>query len=126
MIEIRKAITEDCKQILKLLTKLQNFHSKERADIFKMGYVEMTENDFEVALNNENESIYVAVEKYNIIGMIVLRIINVENTIMNNRKIGLIDDFIVDDLYRNRGIGQKLFDVAKNTAIEKGGKFLRA
>ena len=57
--------------------------------------------------------------KLKIIGMIVLKIIKVNNPILQSRVVGLIDDFIVDSAYRKKGVGRELLDTARRIAIEK-------
>ena len=119
MIEIREARVEDCGQVLNLLTQLQNIHTEKRSDIFRSGQVAMSKEEFLAELGKENEKTIVAETEGKIIGMIVLKIIKVNNPILQSRVVGLIDDFIVDPTYRKKGVGKELLDTARRIAIEK-------
>ena len=119
MIEIREARVEDCGQVLNLLTQLQNIHTEKRSDIFRSGQVAMNKEEFFFFFGKENEKTIVAETEGKIIGMIVLKIIKVNNPILQSRVVGLIDDFIVDPTYRKKGVGKELLDTARRIAIEK-------
>lgn len=117
--KIRGARVEDCGQILKLLSELQNLHALCRPDIFKEGQAAMDKEEFQQMTEDPNRCMLVAEKDGIIFGMIEMEIKEIANPILMKRKVGLISSFIVKESMRNQGIGQQLFDEAIKTAGDK-------
>lgn len=117
--KIRDARAEDCEQVLKLLSELQNLHALCRPDIFKEGQTVMDKEEFQQMTEDPNRYMLVAEKDGIIFGMIEMEIKEIVNPILMKRKVGLINSFIVKESMRNQGIGQQLFDEVIKTAGER-------
>lgn len=118
---IRKMIFEDYEQAEKLFLKLHNLHVNAEPDLYKtLDYIHK-KRDFKKIVNSKNKILLCAEESGRIIG--------VSNTKfctsgMTDIKIAFMDALYVEDAFRGKGIGKKLFFETENIAKENGAKRL--
>ena len=103
---IRKIELKDLEQVFELLNEL--YENKIEYSIFVEKYKE--------SLKNANFYEIVAVEDNKVVGVLISQIIN---RLAKKRNILFIDDLIVNEKYRNLGIGKKLIQDATDYAISK-------
>lgn len=96
---IRKASLEDKDNIFALLNKL--YENKIQYDIFSKIY--------EAKWNNENSYYIVAVEDNKMVGVLIMEMFI---QLHRAKKTSFVDDLIVDEEYRNNGIGKLLLQNA--------------
>ncbi len=103
---IRKIELKDLEQVFELLNEL--YENKIEYSIFVEKYKE--------SLKNANFYEIVAVEDNKVVSVLISQIIN---RLAKKRNILFIDDLIVNEKYRNLGIGKKLIQDATDYAISK-------
>ncbi len=119
--EIRPARKEDLNGILQLLYQVNQLHANLRPDLFKDGGCKYTIPVLDEKLKHENERIYVAVEEDHVLGYVFIEVRDVEESEnLHPRRTVYIDDFCVDETYRCKQIGAKLFAHVKAEAKALG------
>ena len=115
---IRKAKKEDFSQIHNLITQVHELHVKARNDIYKD--IDPIDIDTFKEKLEEDKNIYLVAEmKNNIVGICFSQIKEIENNkIMKDRKILHIEDICVDENFRRRRIGEKLYNEIVKLAKE--------
>ena len=104
---IRNAKINDINQIIPLMLQVSEMHYSERKDIFKEKGVEKI----------KLENILVAEENNNIVGVVIFKIKIVREHInLIDRKVIWINELVVDEKLRGKGIGTKLFNETKKYA----------
>ncbi|MCI9016342.1 MAG: GNAT family N-acetyltransferase [Clostridia bacterium] len=103
---IRKLELKDIEEVFELLNEL--YKNKIEHSIFIEKYKE--------SLNDDKFYGIVAIEDNKVVGVLISRIIN---RLVKKRNILFIDDLIVNEKYRNKGIGKLLIQVAINYATSK-------
>ena len=101
--EIRKIVLNDLDEIFNLLNQL--YDNKLNYEKFKEIY--------KMKLNDKNSYYIVAIENNKIIGVLTLEL---QIKLHRAKKQSFIEDLIVDESYRNRGIGKALLQNAVNYA----------
>ena len=114
---IRRAELKDMDRVLELLSQVLEIHAKLRPDIFNSGTTKYSKEQFQEMVNDDNNPIYVAVDDHDLLGYMFCEIINPKfSSTMKPNKTFYIDDLCVDEKYRQKKIGQALFDFAKKEA----------
>ena len=101
--DIRKIKLEDMDDVFRLLNEL--YKNKIQYDKFKEIYIQK--------LNDVNSYYIVAVIDQKIVGVLISEL---QVQIHRSKKRGYIEDLIVDENYRNQGIGKSLLENAINYA----------
>ncbi len=110
---IREGELKDRASLDELFREELEYHKSLMSDIFKIPEIVVSEKWLESILN-DNE-IYLVVSEYNekIVGAILYKIVrNPEDTLLNERIFGYIEEMIVSEAFRGKGIGKKLMDYA--------------
>jgi ribosomal protein S18 acetylase RimI-like enzyme len=119
--EIRLANLSDCEKIVFLEKQIFEFHSNARPDWIdknKIGFIAGIEY-FVNIIKDEKCRIFVVEENKNIIGFCVTQIRTIkDHPILFDMKNIEIEDFCIDENYRHKGIGKKLFEEVKKYAKE--------
>ena len=121
---IRKAIADDISRINQLFWELdsdaiqyqpEHFQRCERAEDYLMGIINSQKSDFLlVVLDNE------------VIGFSLLYEKEVKGlSLLIPCKYAYIQDFIIQEKYRNYGIGTQLFEASKQWGKDRGLEYLR-
>lgn len=102
--------------------KYQDLREKDKEDIIKLmdvflkpkGREPIKKKDVERAIKQDNNTCVVAYEEDKIIGIITLVEVN-----LFTAKLGLIDEIVVDEAYRRRGVASKIMEEIIKIAKEK-------
>ncbi len=124
---IRQATSADIPAIHRLLEQVLAIHANGRPDIFQAGKAKYTNAELENLLNDENSPIFVTVnEEERVLGYVFCQYHTiVGDNILQNTKYLYIDDLCVDENYRGRHIGKKLYDYVVEKAKEQGCHSIR-
>ena len=119
---IRKAGQEDYPAVQSLIEEEHRIHQTARPDIFAAPEDIFPESDYIKMVSDSDFFLSVAVtEEGEIAGLCFARILYTGDCeILTKRKRLYIDDFIVVDKYRRRGIGRQLYTQIKDSALRLG------
>ena len=124
-ITIRKATIEDIPSVLKLWTRLMEFHRNLSKHFEPEDDAENVWESFARKQLDEQDSLLIVAEVGgNIIGF-SLASIQSNIPVFKIKKYGVIYDFFVEEAFRKRGIGRKLFDFAREWFEQKGVEHLQ-
>lgn len=121
---IRRAVGDDCKKILKLLSEVEAIHQKGRPDIFRVNGTKFTEDELVRMFADDATPIFVADVDGEVMGyaFCVLGEIK-DSTMLLDAKTLHIEDVCVDENTRGTGIGgmilEYVLDFAKKTGIDR-------
>ncbi len=119
-IMIRKAELKDIEAIKQLLYQVQYLHASGRPDIFKKGTKKFTDGELKEILTGKGLTFFVYEKEERILGYVCVQLIDEKETASRHKRRQLyIEDLCVDERYRNRGIGSKLFEYVSKLAIKK-------
>ena len=106
---IRNAQIDDVNMVSELMLQVDKIHSSARRDIFKEKNIEEIKNEVNNRMNNK-EKILIAEENNSIFGVIIYKIKEVREHInLKERTVLWIDELVVDENIRGKGIGRSLF-----------------
>jgi GNAT superfamily N-acetyltransferase len=106
---IRNAQIDDVNMVSELMLQVAKIHSSARRDIFKEKNIEEIKNEVNNRMNNK-EKILIAEENNSIFGVIIYKIKEVREHInLKERTVLWIDELVVDENIRGKGIGRSLF-----------------
>ena len=106
---IRNAQIDDVNMVSELMLQVAKIHSSARRDIFKEKNIEEIKNEVNNRMNNK-ENILIAEENNSIFGVIIYKIKEVrEHKNLKDRTVLWIDELVVDENIRGKGIGKSLF-----------------
>lgn len=118
---IRRAEKKDMERLDALLFQVQALHAEERPDIFKKGAKKYTDDELLSIIDDDDAPIFVWEEDGVIAGYaFCIYQETKENGQLHHRKVLYIDDLCVDEKYRRRGIGAKLYRYVLDTAKDAG------
>lgn len=118
---IRRAINKDIDRLNALLYQVQQLHADGRPDIFKSGAKKYTTAELETIIADDNTPIFVYEEDGVVMGYaFCIYQYTSENEQVYERKVLYIDDLCVDEEYRRKHIGEKLYEYVLQTAKENG------
>ena len=118
---IRRAEIKDIDSLNRLLYQVQTLHAEKRPDIFKLGAKKYTSQELAKIIADDMTPIFVYEEEGVVMGYaFCIYQITEENDQLYERKVLYIDDLCVDEPYRRKHIGQKLYEYVLETARENG------
>lgn len=119
---IRRASEKDIDSLIKLLQEVLEIHANIRPDIFISGTTKYTRSELIEKLANDEEPIYVAVDKNDEVMGYAFCALKQQpfSTNMVPFKSLYIDDLCVDSNYRGQHIGEQLFEYVKAEANRLG------
>ena len=110
---LREARPNDRKALDELFQEELRFHRDLMPDKFKMPEVVVEESWLESMLNDNVTFLVVAEYSKKIVGAILYKIVDqTGDTILKKRRYGYIEEMIVQESHRRKGIGEKLLDHA--------------
>ena len=113
---IRRANTNDIKQIINLLHQVNMVHHIIRPDLFKPHTTKYNEQELSKMLDNENKPIFVF-DDGDVLGYAFCQISEVQNDILlQDTKTMYIDDICVDENARGKHVGKALFEFVRGYA----------
>ncbi|WP_166243163.1 GNAT family N-acetyltransferase [Paenibacillus turpanensis] len=108
---IREAILSDYHEVARLVAQIHEIHVKERPDIYAPDPCPMSNDYFNKLLVDQKSKLFVVVVEDKVVGYSVLRInLPPNRQIYRSRKYISIDDFCIDEKYRNNGLGKELMN----------------
>lgn len=114
---IRPADTQDIPAIQNLLSQILALHHKIRPDLFKAQGGKYSEDSLEALFASPETPVFVYADESNqVLGHLFLQIKSPDTPIRTPVKTLYIDDLCVAESARGQGIGQKLYDFARNYA----------
>ncbi len=122
---VREGELKDRTSLDELFREELEYHKNLLPDIFKIPEILVSEKWLESILNNND--IFLVVSEYNekIVGAILYKIEkNPEDLILKERKYGYIEEMIVKESFRGKGIGKKLLDYAAEDLKQRDQKEL--
>ena len=120
---IRTASVVDIEKIMILEKQVFDLHSKARPDW--IGKNPLNYDYIKSIIEGNNGIIFVAEDKNEIIGHCIVFIREIKNHHIFHDMTNIeIDDLCIDEKYRQKGIGRRLFEKVKIFAKEKDAKFI--
>ena len=114
---IRRAENRDIGRLNDLLYQVQRLHAEKRPDIFKLGAKKYTAEQLQAIIRCDDTPIFVYEEEGVVMGYaFCIYQVTEETEQVYRRKVLYIDDLCVDEPYRRKHIGKKLFDFVVDTA----------
>ena len=118
---IRRANITDIDRLNELLYQVQQLHAQKRPDIFKLGAKKYTTEELSAIIADDMTPIFVYEEDGVVMGYaFCIYQLTKENDQLYERKVLYIDDLCVDEPYRRRQIGKKLYEYVLDVARENG------
>lgn len=118
---IRRAKNGDIDRLNAMLYQVQRLHAEGRPDIFKSGAKKYTTEELEKIIADDNTPIYVYEEDGEVMGYVFcIYQFTPENEQVYERKVLYIDDLCVDEPYRRKHIGEKLYRYVLDVARDNG------
>jgi ribosomal protein S18 acetylase RimI-like enzyme len=118
---IRRAKNADIDRLNVLLYQVQQLHADGRPDIFKNGAKKYTTEELEGIIADDITPIFVYEEDGMVMGYaFCVYQITLESEQLHARKVLYIDDLCVDESYRRKHIGEKLYHHVLDVAKENG------
>ncbi len=115
-IKIEVPQIKEQKRINELARQIQKIHFNWRPDLFLNVEEVISKERLKGLL--DKKSIYVAKIGEEIVGYIIIDIMEKDNSFIRYRKLLVVDTLCVDEKYRGKGIGTKLLEYAKNLGKE--------
>lgn len=107
---IREGTISDYNEVNDLNCQIHDIHVQERPDIYKNTEVPLDKDYYSCLLSYEDTKIILAINEDQTIGYSIFEIkVTPSRDNLVYRKIIYIDDICVDENYRGKGIGKKLF-----------------
>lgn len=120
---IRKAEIKDRKAVFSMLQELRRSGYREMGEPYiEVEITEKAKKLFETLLNNSDVHIIVAVEENKIIGICIAY--EIPKVLDGNKRI-LIEEMVVDPIFRGKGVGSKLLENIEQYAIRQGIKYVK-
>ena len=118
---IRRATINDIDRLNALLYQVQQLHAEGRPDIFKPGAKKYTTEELTAIIADDSTPIFVYEEEGVVTGYAFCIYQVTEDSVnLCARKVLYIDDLCVDQAYRRRHIGEKLYRYVLEVARETG------
>lgn len=111
--KIRLAQEKDIDDIEKLLIQICTVHSKQRPDLFKSGGQKYNKSQIKEIISDKTKPVIVAYDEGDkrVIGYAMCIIKTVKNdTALCDMKSLYLDDLCVDESYRGKGVGKKIYE----------------
>lgn len=107
--QIREATKNDYDAVHRIQRQVHEMHTKERPDHYQMADTTLDQDYFNNLIDGENTKVFV-LEEDQPIAYTILTIKNAaERPILIPKKVVYMDDFGVDQTFRGKGLGKRLF-----------------
>lgn len=117
---IRNIRKSDYQAVDRLLLQLHKVHVEGRPELFSPLEHFMSEESFNNLIEDEEMITILAEKNFKVVGCCFVSMLS--HSGMVRMRIAYIDQIVVDEKYRKRGIGKKLFETAERRAKELGAK----
>ncbi|MBO5414904.1 MAG: GNAT family N-acetyltransferase [Bacilli bacterium] len=115
---IRRVGKSDYNEVRKLVSQVHQIHLNNRCDIYIDG--EVLEYDYFNEIINDDDSLnYLYEDNNKVVGVILVDKKTTKSLpIIKSKNIYYINDIVVDEKFRKKGIGRKLYNYIKEKAID--------
>ena len=113
---IRRAENRDIPEVISLLSQVLAVHAEGRPDIFKSGVTKYNEKELEEIFADAKKPVFVAEAEGKIRGYAFCQLLSPNSSVLKQIKTLYIDDICVDENYRGRKTGTRLFETVKTFA----------
>ena len=115
---IRRVEKSDYNEVRKLVSQVHQIHLNNRCDIYIDG--EVLEYDYFNEIINDDDSLnYLYEDNNKVVGVILVDKKTTKSLpIIKSKNIYYINDIVVDEKFRKKGIGRKLYNYIKEKAID--------
>ena len=118
---VRPALPEDLPGLKKLLYQVNQIHADGRPDLFKDGGIKYTDEELKEILRDPRRPVWVCAEEDQVLGYVFCILEETRETMSLRPCHTLyIDDLCVDEQYRRKHIGKKLYEFVLDVARENG------
>lgn len=118
---IRRATTDDKGAINDLLRQVLNVHAEGRGDLFKKGSKKYTDAELSEIISDDNRPVFVATYEGQVVGYAFCVFVrHVNDNILTDVKTLYIDDLCVDENFRGKHIGERLYRYVRDFAEKSG------
>ena len=119
-IRIRKIKVSDFESIEKLLQQYYQVHTAGRPESFVPLEHPMSQDDFVCLISNEDIISILAEQNNKVVGICMASMLNKSGIVQ--MKTAYIDEIVVDESYRRKGVGRALFNETAKLAKRQGAK----
>ena len=120
-VTVRKATLQDFEAICRLYNQCDLLHHRERPQEFKHVEPSVRKRDYiEELIEGDDSCLHVATLNAEVVGLVDSRIKDFQHPLLVLESIGRILVIVVDEAYRNRGIGEVLLKQAHRWLRERG------
>ena len=119
---LRRAREDDLTRIAALLDQVLMVHHNIRPDLFKANCRKYNDREILALIGNDLRPIFVYEDVNGVVQGYAMCVLEQHpgNNILTDIKTLYIDDLCVDESQRGTGIGKKLYDYAREYAVEQG------
>lgn len=117
-VQVRYGEEQDYADVEAIMQQVQKLHTQWRPDIYK-DVVPVLAFDTYMDFLKENRVI-VAWAAGKVVGLLIYMTRNISGGPMRERKVLFVDSMAVDEAYRGKGIGHRLFAFAQQICTEQG------
>lgn len=124
--KVRQADTGDVERLNRLYLELDRLYVQALPDTFCLPKGSARPQEYlEKIIRGPNSIVFVAQEGEKIVGFVHAYVENSANiSILVPRRFGVIQDLVVEEGFREKGIGKKLMDKAEEWILEKGASLI--
>lgn len=116
-IEIRPTKESDYESVMKIMSQVQDMHVQWRPDIYKYNDKLFTEEIFKNIV--KSGTFFVTEINNTVVGVLEITFRHIESPAHVTRDVIFVDTMAIDEKYRGKGIGHKMFEFLKIMKIEK-------
>jgi ribosomal protein S18 acetylase RimI-like enzyme len=118
---IRQATKADFDQVGRVFSEENRYHSEIVPGVIQVAEPIMTQEWYSAVLDNPDRSLWVAQVDEAVIGVVLVKeMTSPDDPIFCQRKYAYVDEVVVAERFRGRGIGRLLMERAEQWAMERG------
>lgn len=129
MVETRRAQREtDFQRVVELAHPMWLTHADEEPEFLRRSYLENYDIKayFQKCFDNpDKNALFVAEEDGKVVGIVRAEMVEIDGMFVEQKAI-YVDDLVVDEKYRKRGIARRLLELTEEFAKENGIKILKS
>lgn len=123
--KIRALCPEDWETFRRMMCRLHRIHAEKRPDIFRVDADPFPEEEFQSLLGCAGKIAFAAEQDGMLAGFCIMELKEASHPVLRKRTVAVVEDLYVEDAYRRRGIGRKLFEQAVSLARRRGAESMQ-